>query len=90
MQWLLFLFLGHTFIFTSPERQAEEGKLGPDFLPSSSHLKPVNYPVGKPLEVCIIICTLRNCFLFTLTAFGVNKTVNFTDIYKILRHSTNN
>lgn len=44
------MYIGQNFSM-SPERQAEEGKVGPDFLPTSVHAKPVNYPVGKPLEV---------------------------------------
>ncbi|KAJ8982927.1 hypothetical protein NQ317_004583 [Molorchus minor] len=40
----------------SPERRAEEGKVGPmeeHFSPNATSLKPVNYPVGKPLEPII-------------------------------------
>lgn len=38
---------------SNPEHAAEEGRLGNflDFSPQSLHFKPVNYPVGKPLEV---------------------------------------
>ncbi|KAJ8958730.1 hypothetical protein NQ318_016458 [Aromia moschata] len=40
----------------SPERQAEEGKVGPkqeQLSPSASSQKPMNYPVGTPLEPII-------------------------------------
>ncbi|XP_044264795.1 NADPH oxidase 5 isoform X3 [Tribolium madens] len=37
---------------SSPEKQAEEGRAGfrTDFSPGTVPLKPMNYPVGKPLE----------------------------------------
>lgn len=47
----VYMYIGQNSSPVCPERQAEEGKVGPDFLPTSVHAKPVNYPVGKPLEV---------------------------------------
>ena len=40
---------------STPERQAEEGRAGfrTDFSPGTVPVKPMNYPVGKPLEVII-------------------------------------
>lgn len=54
----------------SPERQAEEGKVGPDFLPTSVHAKPVNYPVGKPLEVGRLGYECSSTLLFHILMVG--------------------
>ncbi|XP_060534326.1 NADPH oxidase 5 isoform X2 [Cylas formicarius] len=46
---------GRPISYQSPERRAEEGLALQlcNLSPASSHLKPVNYPVGKPLEIYI-------------------------------------
>lgn len=45
---------------SSPERVAEEGRIGfpVDFTPGAISLKPMNYPVGKPLEVSLTDLTI--------------------------------
>jgi hypothetical protein len=53
---------------STPERQAEEGRAGfrTDFSPGAVPLKPMNYPVGKPLEVIRVagwVLVIYRCIL---------------------------